>query len=98
MNQECKKYPDCFGTLKKVFPMGEDGLRHTPRECLPCLHKTHCLRAAIQGKDGLKVKEEHQDGLKVKEEHLERAYNSGMVGFFERWSKKKDIHRRKKNG
>jgi hypothetical protein len=44
------------------------------------------LRAAIQGKDG----------LEVKEEHLDRAYNSGMVGFFERWSKKKDFHRRKK--
>lgn len=86
MNLESKKYPDCFGNLKKVFPMGTDGLRHTPGECLPCLHKTHCLRAAIQS----------NDGLKVKEEHLERAYNSGMVGFFERWSKKKDIHRRKK--
>jgi len=86
MNQDTKKYPACFGNLKKVFPMGKDDLRHTPQECLPCLHKTYCLRAAIQGKDG----------LEVKEEHLDRAYNSGMVGFFERWSKKKDFHRRKK--
>lgn len=86
VNQNAKKYPDCFGNLKKVFPMGKDGLRHTPEECLPCLHKTHCLRAAIQSRDG----------LAVKEEHLARSYNSGMIGFFERWLKKKDIHRRKK--
>ena len=86
MNQKAKNHPECFGNLKKVFPMGKDGLRHTPQECLACLHKTHCLRAAIQGRDG----------LAVKEEHLERSYNSGAVGFFERWSKKKEIHRRKK--
>jgi hypothetical protein len=86
MKQKNDNYPECFGNLKIVFPMGNDGLRHTPAECLPCQHKTLCLRAAIQGKAG----------LKVKEEHLERAYHSGMVGFFERWSQKKDIHRRKK--
>jgi hypothetical protein len=34
------------------------------------------------------------DGLKVHEEKLERAYASGAVGFLERWSKKKDLHRR----
>ena len=66
--------------------MGKDGLRHTPEDCLACLHKTECLRMAIQSKDG----------LKVKEEHLERAYNSGMIGFLERWSRKKDFQRRKK--
>lgn len=81
-----RKYPDCFGTLQKVFPLGKDGLRHTPEDCLACLHKTECLRSAIQG----------NDGLKVKEEHLERAYNSGMIGFLERWSQKKDFQRRKK--
>ena len=66
--------------------MGKDGLRHTPQECLPCLHKTHCLRAAIQSRGG----------LAVKEEHLERSYNSGMVGFLERWSKKKTSNVAKK--
>lgn len=86
MTKASKKYPDCFGNLQKVFPLGKDGLRHTPQDCLACLHKTECLRSAIQSKDG----------LKVKEEHLERAYNSGMVGFLERWSRKKDFQRRKK--
>jgi hypothetical protein len=86
MNQNAKKYPDCFGDLKKVFPMGEDGLRHTPRDCLACLHKTLCLRAAIRGREG----------FAVKEEHLERSYQAGTVGFFERWLRKKDIHRRRK--
>jgi len=66
--------------------MGKDGLRHTPEDCFPCLHKTDCLRAAIRGKEG----------LKVHEEHIDRAYESGRIGFMERWSKKKDIHRRKK--
>ena len=67
--------------------MGKDGLRHTPEDCYPCTHKIDCLRTAIQGKEG----------LKVKEERIDRAYNSGRIGFVERWSKKKAIHRRKKN-
>jgi hypothetical protein len=87
MNRNIKKYPACFGNLDKVFPMGNDGLRHTPEGCLPCLYKTDCLRAAIKGKDG----------HKVHEEHIDRAYESGMIGFFERWLKKKDLYRRKKN-
>ena len=86
MNQDNKKYPECYANLEKVFPMGKDGLRHTPEDCYPCRHKTDCLRAAIQGKDG----------LKVKEERIDRAYNAGRIGFVERWSKKKDIQRRKK--
>ena len=86
MNRDTKNYPVCYANLEKVFPMGKDGLRHTPEDCFTCRHKTDCLRAAIQGKEG----------LKVKEERIDRAYNSGMIGFVERWSKKKDIHRRKK--
>jgi hypothetical protein len=87
MKKKTEKYPECFGNLQKVFPMGKDGLRHTPEDCFACLQKTQCLRSAIQSKDG----------LKVKEEHLDRAYNSGTIGFMERWSKKKDYHRRKKS-
>jgi len=33
-------------------------------------------------------------GLKVKDEFIDRAYESKMIGFLERWSKKKDINRR----
>ena len=81
-----KKTPKCYAELGTVFPMGKDGLRHTPDTCLACLVKTECLRAAIQGRDG----------LKVREEHIDRAYKSGMIGFIERWSKKKAISRKKK--
>jgi hypothetical protein len=35
-----------------------------------------------------------REGLKVKEEALDRAYAAGMVGFFERWSKKKAFHQK----
>jgi len=76
-----KKYPHCFGQLDIVFPKGEHGLRNTPGTCLPCSHKTACIRSAMQG----------AGGLKVREEMLDRAYRSGTIGFFERWSKMKQI-------
>ncbi|MFZ0131940.1 MAG: hypothetical protein WAK95_05310 [Desulfobacterales bacterium] len=78
-------YPYCFSKLDKVFPLGGDGLRHTPESCRPCLYKTECLRAAMR----------KSEGLKVHEEKLERAYTAGAIGFLERWSRKKDLHRRK---
>jgi hypothetical protein len=81
------KYPPCFGNLEKVFPKNPDGLRHTPDDCLACRHKTECLRTAVQG----------AGGFKVQEEHIERAYHAGMISFVERWSRKKNLHRRKKN-
>lgn len=81
-----EKLPECFGEIETVFPKGKEGLRNTPESCLPCSHKTECLRAAIQ-KPG---------GLKVKEEMVDRAYESGMMGFFERWSKKKELQRKLK--
>ena len=87
MAQKKKRPPDCFAQLETVFPMGKNGLRNTPETCLTCPHKTECLRMAIQGRDG----------FKVREEQIDRAYNSGMIGFFERWSKKKAIDRQKKN-
>ena len=87
MAQNKKSTPACFAQLETVFPMGKDGLRDTPETCLACRQKTECLRMAIQGRDG----------LKVREEQIDRAYNSGRIGFFERWSKKKTIHRKKKS-
>lgn len=77
------EHPYCFSQLDKVFPLGDDGLRHTPESCMPCLYKTECLRAAMQ----------KSEGLKVHAEKLERAYASGAIGFLERWSKKKALHR-----
>ena len=34
------------------------------------------------------------DGLGVREESVDRAYAAGMIGFFQRWSRKKDLRRR----
>ena len=76
---------DCFGKLEIVFPPGDDGLRHTPAPCFECPHKTECLRTGLRGKAGLKVHEEHVD----------RSYDSGMISFVERWSRKKTIDRKK---
>jgi len=80
-NREC---PYCFGKIENVFPMGKDGLRETPEFCFPCLYKTECLKAAM-GKSG---------GLKIREENVDRAYEAGMIGFFTRWSKKKELKRK----
>jgi hypothetical protein len=33
-----------------------------------------------------------KSGLTVREELVDRAYASGMVGFFERWSRKKALN------
>jgi len=35
-------------------------------------------------------------GLDAREEVVDRAYTSGVIGFLERWSRKKDLKRRKK--
>jgi len=86
MTNKCidKKYPKCFGELETVFPKTKDGLRNTPEACLECLHKTACLRSAMRG----------AGGVKVREEIVDRAYDSGMMSFLERWSKKKDLKRK----
>jgi hypothetical protein len=34
-------------------------------------------------------------GFSVREEMIDRAYRGGVIGFFQRWSQKKDIHRMK---
>lgn len=76
--------PECFGRLDTVFPLGEDGLRHTPENCMACDLKTGCLRAAIQSRQG----------LTLDEEKIDRAYASGNMGFFERWAKRKTLKRK----
>ena len=88
MTRQEKKYPSCFGVLETVFPKREDGLRSTPTGCLGCMNKTLCLRSAMTG----------VDGLKVREEFIDRAYASGRITFWERWSGKKEIERRIRKG
>ncbi len=84
IDQEEKKIPSCFGDLDIVFPKGRDGFRITPHACFACLYKTECLRSAMEG----------IGGLKIKEEIVDRAYQSGIITFLERWSQKKDLNRR----
>ena len=78
--------PECFGILEKVFPMTDKGLRQTPDECFyHCPVKTKCLQQAMATKDG----------IKVEEEIIERGTQSGAMNFFERWSRKKQVYRKK---
>ena len=80
------RQPYCFGDLATVFPMGPDGLRTTPESCLYCCCKTECLRTAMAG----------AQGVLVREETVDRAYRAGLMGFFERWSRKKALSQGKK--
>ncbi|MGD9368129.1 MAG: hypothetical protein PVH87_20680 [Desulfobacteraceae bacterium] len=87
MSNDPKKRPECYGNLDKVFPLREDGFRVSPIECMQCIHKTECLRSAIGA----------SSGFSVREEMVDRAYRGGLIGFFNRWSQKKAIHRMKKS-
>lgn len=84
MQSEEPRWPDCFGDLATVFPERENGFRESPPICFDCPHKTACLRAAM----------EQLAGLKVREEQIDRAYDTGVIGFLRRWSQKKDLQRR----
>lgn len=77
------KRPDCFGDLDRVFPMTPDGLRHSPEDCLTCNEKASCLKTAIAG----------DQQMVMASERLDRAYRAGTISFFQRWSKKKRIHK-----
>lgn len=85
MNHQSRNQLSCFGRLECVFPKSEDGLRHTPQQCLQCSEKVECLRTAVQS----------EEGQIVREEKLDRAYASGHVSFLERWSRKKKFKQRK---
>lgn len=85
MSHNNKEYPSCFGILEEVFPMCDDGLRHTSERCAVCFCKTQCLRTAM----------EKPDGNRVREEMIDRAYSSGLISFMERWSRKKLLQQKK---
>ncbi len=79
---------ECFGNLEKVFPMTDKGLRQTPDDCFyHCPVKTGCLRSALASRDG----------IRVEEELIDRGAKSGVMTFFERWSRKKQVHRKTKH-
>jgi hypothetical protein len=87
MNKADEK-PECFGILERVFPMTDKGLRQTPEDCFyHCPVKTKCLQQAMATKAG----------VQLEEELIERGTQSGTMNFFERWSRKKQVHRKNKN-
>ena len=88
MSDEHNDKQPCYGDLETVFPLRSDGLRVTPISCLQCRDKTECLRAAMSSRNG----------FSVREEMIDRAYRGGLMGFFQRWSQKKSLHRLKHNG
>ncbi|MBI9087666.1 MAG: hypothetical protein JEZ12_00440 [Desulfobacterium sp.] len=86
MDNDTSERPGCFGVLDKVFPMSDRGLRETPDDCMyQCPCKTECLRAAMAG-----IK-----GITVQEELIERGEQAGMLNFFQRWSRKKQLARKR---
>ena len=86
MTTDNNDIPDCFGDLDTVFPMTDSGLRETPKKCLErCGLETECLRKAMKG----------GQAVKVEEEIIDRGTRSGAIGFFERWSRKKQVHQKK---
>ncbi|MCU0600596.1 MAG: hypothetical protein MUE70_15220 [Desulfobacterales bacterium] len=85
MTEETRPHkPECFGLLDTVFPKGKDGLRHSPQSCIQCAYKTECLTTAMQ----------NESGLRFQEEMVDRAYRLKKISLFERWSKKKSLHRK----
>lgn len=79
------KKPDCYGNLEKVFPMTDSGLRETPKKCFDqCELKTECLKRAMTTKQA----------TQVEEEIIERGSKTGAINFFERWSRKKQVHKK----
>jgi hypothetical protein len=83
MSSADNKYPECFGRLNTVFPVDKDGIRTTPPECMQCPLVKSCIQTAMRG----------PEGLKLEEERVDRAYEYGLIGRLECWSKKKLIRR-----
>ncbi len=81
--------PKCFGSLEKVFPMTDNGLRQTPDDCFfHCSVKTKCLQYAMTTKDG----------IKIEDEIIDRRTKVGAMNFFERWSRKKQAYNKQRKG
>ena len=73
----------CFGILDSVFPLGDRGLREVGDECLQCPDRVACLKAALDTREGVELRE----GV------LERTPATGLMGRVKRWSRKKALSR-----
>ena len=83
MVEDRTELPDCFGQLDTVFPVGEGGIRSSPPECMKCPFAKSCLQAAMRS----------PEGLELQEEKVDQAYEYGLIGKLEHWSRKKLIRR-----
>lgn len=75
----------CFGILEKVFPVGKRGMREVPPGCTECIKRVDCMKAALAS----------DQGIRFTEEMIERKESAGMIGWLERWSRKKELSRLK---
>ncbi len=75
----------CFGNLEVVFPLGNGGMREVPHGCTECPERVDCMKVALVS----------DEGIRFTEEMLERSEKSGMMGWLERWSRKKELSRLK---
>ncbi|PIE75316.1 MAG: hypothetical protein CSA18_00430 [Deltaproteobacteria bacterium] len=83
-----EKKPSCFGDIQKVFPLNTEGLRESPEECIKdCGFNKECILKAV----------EEDKELGRQNEILDAAYESGNIGFFARWAKKKTLYEKKRN-
>jgi hypothetical protein len=76
---------DCFGSLDRVFPAGDKGLREVVPGCHDCAEKVPCLRAALCS----------PEGIEMRAEMLDRAVARGIMGTLQGWSMEKELNRLK---
>ena len=74
---------ECFGTLDRVFPVGESGMREVMSGCFECDDKVECLRTALAT----------SEGFEFREDLLEKRSVGGFIGAIRRWSEKKTLNR-----
>jgi hypothetical protein len=75
----------CFGILEVVFPKTERGMREVPPGCMECDKRVDCMKAALRS----------GEGIRFTEEMIERSERVGMIGWLDRWSRKKELNRLK---
>ena len=75
-----KGRPECYGDLRRVFPMADSGLREVPAECWDCAHRVECLRLAISRGEQAEDLDQEMTG---------RRDGQGLGGFLKRWSRRK---------